>query len=54
MAGRQFTIGLIRGFDEHVAAHQVVPLALRHAAEATGTSLQHAWVPTESITSPQS
>lgn len=43
------TIGLVGDFDAGVPAHQAIPRALNHAAEALGLEVRHEWVPTDEI-----
>lgn len=42
-------IGLIGDHDPTVLAHQAIPRALAHAADALGVSVTPRWIPTETI-----
>ncbi len=42
-------VGLIGDHDPSVTAHQAIPMALALAADALAVSVEHEWVPTESI-----
>lgn len=45
----RITIGLVGDYDETVAAHRAIPLALELAATSLGAGVGFAWVPTEEI-----
>ena len=48
-ATRPLRIALVGERDDAVTAHRAIPLALGHAAEASGVSLDLCWLPTERI-----
>lgn len=42
-------IALVGDYDQSVAAHQAIPLALQQVAMATGLTVEWQWVPTPSV-----
>ncbi len=42
-------VGLIGDFDPTVTAHQAIPVALELAGGASGTPVEHRWLPTDAI-----
>ncbi len=49
--GKSIIIGLIGDYDQTVPAHQAIPPALQHAADALHVDVDFEWIPTEEITS---
>ncbi len=49
--GRSVTIGLVGDYAESVPAHRAIPIALRFAAETSGTAVEFEWIPTQEIAS---
>lgn len=49
--GVRIIVGLVGDESDAVVAHRAIPVALRLAAERVGCSVEHRWVPTETIDS---